>query len=205
MDPENITLANAIEATSDLFFRQLAQHVRIGPMPLGMVSPSTLPLRDLNTNAAQMKHFFDIIYDYDGRVNPDALSPLLRDKAWDELPAPFGLKKPLGVDYLLQVFILLQVNGKHCIVKHIYVTKYKIKASLIFETVYGNPSEVIWGNNAKNTKKALQFMLENLGGIQFRLFSLTPDVKKSTQPAVMEKSEEELEKGFEFIREHGGA
>ena len=35
MDPENIALANAIEATSDLYLRQLAQHVRIGPMPLG--------------------------------------------------------------------------------------------------------------------------------------------------------------------------
>ncbi|CAE7556086.1 unnamed protein product [Symbiodinium microadriaticum] len=150
-----------------------------------------------------MKHFFDIIYDYDGHVNPDALSPILRDKAWDELPVPFGLKKPLGVEYLLQVFILPQVNGKHCIVKHIYVTKDKIKASLIFEAVYGTASEVIWGNNAKNTKKALQFMLENLGGTQFRLFSLTPDCKKSTKSAVMEKSEEELEKGFEFIREHG--
>ena len=47
MDPENIALANAIEATSDLYLRQLAQHVRIGPMPLGTVSPSTLPLREI--------------------------------------------------------------------------------------------------------------------------------------------------------------
>ena len=94
MDPENITLANALDATSALICRQLPQHIMVGPMPLGAVTPVALPLRDLNGSGQQLKHFFDVIYvyDHDGAINFDALAPILRDKAWRELPAPFGLK-----------------------------------------------------------------------------------------------------------------
>ena len=93
MDPENITLANAFEATSALICRQLPQHVKVGSMPVGAVTPVALPLRDLNGSGQQLKHFFDVIYDHDGAINFDALAPILRDKAWRELPAPFGLKQ----------------------------------------------------------------------------------------------------------------
>ena len=95
MDPENITLANALEATGALICRQLPQHIKVGPMPVGAVTPLALPLRDLNGSGHQLKHFFDVIYDHDGAINFDALAPIFRDKAWRELRAPliFGSKK----------------------------------------------------------------------------------------------------------------
>ncbi|CAE7323724.1 unnamed protein product [Symbiodinium sp. CCMP2592] len=202
MDPENITLANATEATSDLWIRVLPQHVKVGPMPAGPVSPLTLPIRELESRPATLKHFLDIIYDFEGPINHDQLGPILRDQAWDELPAPFGFQKKLEVKFLMQVFIRTQANGKHCIVKHVFLPDNKIKASLVSGCGYGTLHEVVWGHNPKTTKKALQFMLEQMGGIQYRLFVLAPEQKKKVK-AVMEKSEEELEKGFQYIREHG--
>ena len=82
MDLENITLANAIEATSDLYLGQLLQQVKVGPMPLGAVAPVALPLRDLNGSAQQTKHFFNTIYNHEGPIIFDALAPVLRGKAW---------------------------------------------------------------------------------------------------------------------------
>ena len=145
MDPENITLQDALKATSDLYLRRLPQHIQVGPMPRGIVSPLVLPLRDLNPSAQQMKHCFDLIYDYTGNISTDALAPILRDQAWSELPVPFGLKKELGVKYSLQIFIIPQENGKHCLVKHIFLPDAKVKASLFHEVVYGTASEVVWG------------------------------------------------------------
>ena len=197
MDPENITLGNAAEATSDLWIRILPQHVKVGPMPAGPVSPLTLPLRALEPRPATLKHFLDIIYDFEGPINHDQLGPILRDQAWDELPAPFGLTKNLEVKYLMQVFIRTQTNGKH-----IFLPDNKIKASLVSGCGYGTLHEVVWGPHPKTTKKALQFMLEQMGGIQYRMLALAPEQKKKAKP-VMEKSEEELEKGFQYIREHG--
>ena len=172
-------------------------------MPLGAVAPVTLPLRDLNGSAQQTKHFFNTIYNHEGPIIFDVLAPVIREKAWTELPPPFGLKKDLSVELPLQLFVLPQANGKNCIVKHIYITKVKVKASLISEAAYGSPQEVIWGQNAKNTNKALQFMLEQMGGTQFRLCSLSPDLKKTSKAATVEKSQEDLDKGFEFTWQHG--
>ena len=172
-------------------------------MPAGPISPAALPLRDLEPRAATLKHFFDIVYDFDGRiVNYDQLGPILRDQSWGELPAPFGLKKPLDVKYVMQIFIRAQKNGKNCIVKHIFMPDDKVKASLLHDCGYGTLYEVVWGTHAKTTNKALQFMLEQMGGVQYRLFMLTPEQKKKAK-VPQEKSDEELEKGFQYIREYG--
>ena len=203
MDPENMTLKDAIEATSDFFIRQLPQHIKIGPTPLGSVTPMTLPIREVDPGVKQMKHFSDIIYDHEGPVNHDQLHPIMRDKAWHELLEPFKLKKKLQVDYTMQLFVLPQQNGKSCIVKHMHITNEKIKASTIHEYVYGTAYEIIWGSHDnRQARKGLQWMLEQMGGVQYRFFALTPMVKK-TAKAVVEKSEEELDKGFEFTRIHG--
>ena len=179
MDAENLTLSNALEATNELLLKQLPQHVKVGPMPLGPVHPSVLPLRDLNPNTLQMANCIDIIENHEGAINYDALGPILRDKAWGELPAPFGIKNDLGAKYFLQLFVIPQTDGKQTIIKHIYIPETKIKGSKFVNACYGRACEVVWGSNAKTTKKALQFMLEQMGGTQYRLFTLTPPMKKS--------------------------
>ena len=133
-DPENIALGDALEATNDLYIRQIPQHIRVGPMPAGAVTPVLLPLRELNPSAQQMKHFFDIIHNHEGRISYDALAPIIRDKAWSELPPPFGLKKDLGVKFLMQFFIIPKNDGKHCVVKQVFIPQHIVKASVILET-----------------------------------------------------------------------
>ena len=44
---DNMSLSDAIEATEHLTLRDLPQHVHVGPLPIGSVTPSTLPLKEL--------------------------------------------------------------------------------------------------------------------------------------------------------------
>ena len=46
VDPENMSLSDAIEATEHLVLRDLPAHVPVGPLPVGPLTPSTLPLKE---------------------------------------------------------------------------------------------------------------------------------------------------------------
>ena len=87
MDPENDPLKDAIEATADLWLRSLPQHVKVGPMPAGPISPATLRFHDLEPRATTFRHFINIIYEFDGPINQ--LGPILRD----------GVSFPRHLDY----------------------------------------------------------------------------------------------------------
>ena len=67
--------------------------------------------------------------------------------------------------------------------------------------MYGEPFEIAWGSRNKvNLKKALQFMLENLGGFQCRIYTLTAEKKKTR---TMGRTDEETDAGFDYIEKHG--
>jgi hypothetical protein len=199
---DEITLGNALAATSSLHLRDLDHYNMIGPMPLGAVTVADLPLQPLQVHAMSLKHFFDIIADYDGEVDHNQLRPIIRDKAWGELPAPFSLPAPAPFSYKMQLFILPQADGKHCILKHYYVADEKIKPAAAIPLIRGQAMQVRWGANIINTRKALQYMLELMGGMQFRIFTLTAE-KKRNVPAAVCPSDEDMDKGFAYILEHG--
>lgn len=47
VEGDNMSLSDAIGATEHLTLRELPAHVHVGPLPLGSVTPSTLPLKEL--------------------------------------------------------------------------------------------------------------------------------------------------------------
>lgn len=201
--PENQGFVEAVEATKHLLLRDVGQHVAVGPMPRGTVNPSHLPLKQItDKDVIPIKHFFDVCYDCPA-PNYDMLGPIIRDKAWAELPAPFSLKSRFPIDYDVQFFIYPQEANGFTIVKH-YCCNEKVKPSLVIPFVQGTAFEVRWSGNIRTARKALQFMLEQMGGMQYRLHSLVAQVfKSSSKNAPKEKSEEELQAGFQFIIDEG--
>jgi hypothetical protein len=159
--------------------------------------------KDLNVLAPSIKHFVDIIEDYDGGVNYEQLRPIMRDLALDELPPPFSTPSVPSFTYKLQLFIVPQPNGKHCVVKHFYVPSEKVKAASVVPLIRGRGYEVAWGSNIKNTRKALQFMLEQMGGMQYRIHCLTAETKRAAAKRPQSKSEEDLDAGFDYILKCG--
>ena len=159
MHGEDITLAIAIEATDHLILRDLPNHVPVGPVPVSGVTPASLPLKELNPASTSVKHFFDIVWGVDSHaINVDNLKAVLRDKAWDELPEPLTLKERPTFRYISQFFLVPQVDGKICVVKHFYVLDDKIKGNCVAKLVRGQGHEVARGaNNKVKTRKALQW------------------------------------------------
>ena len=47
---DDFSLGAAIEATEHLVLRELASHVFVGPLPLGAVTPLTLPVKEFLAN-----------------------------------------------------------------------------------------------------------------------------------------------------------
>ena len=147
---DEITLTGALEPS--LHLRGLDQYNMIGPMPLGAVTVADLPLQPLQIHAVALKHFFDIIMDCDGAVDHNQLRPIVRDRAWGELPAPFSLPAPAPFNYKMQLFILPQVDGKYCIVKHYYVASVAILAQAISSKQIESKRKVPFAN--KKTKNS---------------------------------------------------
>ena len=198
-----ILFQDALEATKSLFLRELDNYAIIGPMPLGPVHPGLLPIKDLNVLAPSIKHFVDLIEDYDGAVNYEQLRPIMRDLALNELPEPFSTPSVPTFAYKLQLFILPQPNGNYTVLKHFYLPSDKVKAVTVLPLIRGKGYEVSWGNNIKNTRKAFQFMLEQMGGMQYRTNCLSAERKRQAAKGPQSKNEEDLDAGFDFILKSG--
>ena len=158
----------------------------------------------LNGNSPSIKHFFDIIYNVEPNlVNVDNLKAIIRDKAWEELPDVMKLAQRPTFQYVSQYFLLPQTNDKICVVKHIYVKEDKVKGQYVRLLIKGTGHEVSWGTQNKHkARRGLQYMLEQLGGNQFRHFTLSAEKRKAIAgPAP--PGEEDQNAGWDFIIEHG--
>eukprot|EP00438_Fugacium_kawagutii_P033072 Skav214284 [mRNA] locus=scaffold7438:20461:24713:- [translate_table: standard] len=93
VEGDNISLSDAITATEHLTLRELPANVHVGPLPIGAVTPITLPLKELSESTPSIKHFVDLTYDVEvAAINIDNLKAIVRDKAWQELPEVLVLK-----------------------------------------------------------------------------------------------------------------
>ncbi|CAE8687369.1 unnamed protein product [Polarella glacialis] len=205
MAAEENNLSAAIEATKHLLLRDLPEHAHVGPMPVGGVKPSDLPLKLLNDQTVSITHFFDIVVDVEPNIiNLDNLQAVIRDKAWADLPEPLTPKVRPSFSYVMQYFIIPQAsNDKLCVIKHYYVKDEKINGAAANLIIRGTGHEISWGTcNKKSGRKALQWMMEQMGGTQYRHFSLSSEKKKPTAGKI-EQNEEEEDLGWDFILKHG--
>eukprot|EP00435_Cladocopium_sp_Y103_P037440 s1793_g9.t3 len=171
----------------ELFHTELTTHVHVGPLPIGIMTPLALPLKEINPNSPAIKHFLDIIYDVDpNRVNVDNLKAIIRNQAWSELPDVKQMASRPTFDYVSQYFLLPQVDEKVCLLEHFYIKDDKIKGQYVERLVKGQGFEISWqGVNKHKARRGFQYMLEQLGG--------------SRPPA----NEEDQDAGWDFIIQHG--
>ena len=164
--------------------------------PLGLVD---LPTYDMPA-AGIAKCVVEILMDVDGPVPHGQIKEALSSgSGCRDLPEPYGLKSQPLQPYLLDIAVLPQVNGKHCVVKIINF-KEKMKIVDVRAMTYSTPRMVDWQNNVKNMKKVLHHIFENLGGHQCRNHVLRSHEEGKPDA---EKSEAEWNFGFDFIEENG--
>lgn len=197
---DNIHLDNAVSATQGLFLRDLPAHVCVGPMPPGALLTTDLPLKDLNVSSPNIKHFLDLVLDIPkATIDVQSLQAIFRDKAWEELPEVMKPKVRPHFQIVTQYFLLPQDDDHLILLKHVYIVEDKVPGSYVQSLLRGSGKEIAWGNqNKKLVRKAFQWMLEQLGGLQFRKHTLAPERKKPTSNATVPEND-----GWQFIQEHG--
>lgn len=107
-----------------------------------------------------LKHFVDVIYDVPpGSVNINNLKAIIRDKAWEELPEVLKMKERPEFDYVSQYFLIPQVNGNICVLKHFYIKQDKVKGSYVARLIRGQGFELSWGGqNKQKARRGFRYM-----------------------------------------------
>ena len=121
----------------------------------------------------------------------------------ERVARPFSTPSVPTFAYKLQLFILLQPKGNYTVLKHFYLPSEKVKAVAVLPFIRGKGYEVSWGSNIKNTRQAFQFMLEQMGGMQYRTNCLTAEKKRPAAKGPLSKNEEDLDAGFDYILKGG--
>ena len=147
-----------------------------------------------------IKHFLDLFLDIPkSTINVPSLQAIFRDQAWEELPEVMKLKIRPTFQAVSQYFLLPQDDDHLILLKHVYIMDDKVPGSYVQSLLRGKGKEIAWGNqNKKLVRKAFQRMLEQLGGLQFRKHTLTPEKKKPTSSATVPEND-----GWQFTQEHG--
>ena len=145
-----------------------------------------------------------MIYDVEhAALDIDNIKAIIRDKAFDELPEVLTLKLRPAFTYVSQFFILPQTNGNWCVVKHYYIKVDKVKGAYIGKLIRGQGYEIAWAAvNKQQARRGFQWMLEHLGGHQFRHFSLSAE-KARVGKARAPQGEDEQDAGWDFIINNG--
>ncbi|CAJ1402580.1 unnamed protein product [Effrenium voratum] len=162
MDPGEMRLQDAIEATKALYLRDLPAHVCVGPMPVGGFTLPELPLRDLDAGAPSIKHFVDVVMDIPaGDMNIENIKAIFRDQA-DELPAVMKPKSRPIFDTATQYILLPQTDGNICLLKHTYVVDEKVTGQYVIKMLQGKGYEISWGTGNKKCARLVQKALDSL-------------------------------------------
>ena len=161
-----------------------------------------------------------MILGHEGEINLPLLEQMFLQGRYDDLPAPIKMKGENITPYTTQVFIIKK-ESTHDIVKHVrFADNTKVLDSVIVNMCSGQPLEVDYQKHFREGSRALQHMLEGLGGafgcesqlafctqydlnttgVQVRYCKLVPAGSRGTKPT---KETEDIGKGFAFIKEYG--
>ena len=123
---------------------------------------------------------------------------------YSELPSPFNLKEEPKVPYSMQIVVLPAADPPNPddnfvdIFKHIYMHKNKVMSKDCINTCHGSPMRFDWGSHSRNGLMASNYMLDRMGGMQLRLWTIQPKLEKK-----ITLDQEARENGYRFIRDHG--
>ena len=204
MECAEITLENALHATNALYLRKLSKP-NVVELPVGMVKPQDLPLENMKENV-KVKHMFDVIGEIDFlEAKRIEVTNACLENRFHDLPEPFCLKESPGMPIEYQLVALPMPNSKYFVLKHIIFPNL-VKSEFMKSLTFGECHMVAWQGNAKNTKKALQYMLEKMGGFQVQGYTLQPASGANPEGKAnfyTGLSEQDIDDGFDFIENHG--
>ena len=204
---QDLTFDDLVKVVEPLVCKALTSPTVIS-LPAGIFDPVTLPLQEMSASDNPSVHLFDVITSYrpsiDFRDLDSKYKHAIINNDLDLLPEPFRSKVQLPKDTKLQIFVFPCSNGAHYIVKH-YIFGTKCKPSVFMDAVYGKAHIYRWrATNPILGKKILQYTLENMGGHQMKVFDLQSfAVSKSSSSRFEEKTDDEVDAGFDFIQNDG--
>ena len=185
-------------------FRELGE-VSIGDWPLRLVAPNA---------SNKLEQFVDGVLHHPGEVSKeffDDLVKLCAQGRYSDLPAPFCLKKEPTVPDTMQTVIVpvtpphdepdeedLEKKKYHHIMKHVYLHKNKLTASVCSDMCQGVVSSIDYGTNYRAGLLAFNFMIDKTGGKQIRYWVIKPKFEKK---ASVDQSARAA--GYAYIREKG--
>ena len=157
--------------------------------------------------AQLMTHFLDVCHNVAKTdLDIDSLKGSFKNKAWSDLPVLMKLKGNPNVDYKTQHFIQEQLSGNYMTIKLVCLTKQRLTQTKLESFAVRKLYEISWGHGNKVVeRKALQWMLEQTGGLQFRHLSLSTEKKRPISSSAMgtTSTEDDQDAGWDFILEYG--
>ncbi|CAE6965865.1 unnamed protein product, partial [Symbiodinium natans] len=169
--------------------------------PVGSVQIGDLPAKDeIQDSVKKRVQFLDVVLDYEGDLDLKEIETMFLQQRYQDLPAPIKMKGNNVLPYSMQLFILKTGDRKWNIVKHVrFAEGTKVISSAIMSMCTGRPLEIDYQKNFREGSRALQYMLEGLGGFQVRYCKLVP-MNASNKPS---RETDDIRAGFQFIKANG--
>ena len=137
---------------------------------------------------------------HEGDFDLKHIETLFLQQRYQDLPEPIKMNGNNLTPYTMQLFMLQSEDKTWNIVKHIrFAEGTKILWSTIVNMSTGRPVEIDYQKNFRDGTRALQYMLEGLGGFQVRYQKLVPLNASNKIP----KETEDIRKGFQCLKQHG--
>ncbi|CAE7300219.1 unnamed protein product [Symbiodinium natans] len=195
-----ITFDEAISHTDGLKLVRLEKPLIVHKEP-GCITVGDLPAKDEITDEIKKKvQFLDVLMNWEGELDFKKIEELFFQQRYSDLPHPIRMNGQNETPYDMQVFIVSKGENKWDIVKHIkFAEGSKVLHSTIRSMCTGRALEIDYCKQYREGGRALQYLLEAMGGFQVRYQKLIP-AGSSTKPV---KETEDIRKGFAFIREAG--
>ena len=195
----SLTFQESVVATQPLQLSGPHDRPLQSDRPIGDLRPQDLPLRLLDAGAGSvLVQFVDLVLNVPGPINPDALTELMLHGRYKDLPDHFKLKLEPVVPYTMQLIIVPVTEDSFTVIKHVNFSTVKLSVGLIISYAVGQAMAIDYGKHFKAGTKAFNYMLDHLGGYQWRYWSVGP---KGSTKVKMDPSARK--KGFLFIKERG--
>ena len=191
-----ITLDEAIGNTDGMKLQPLIVHKEAGAVKVG-----DLPAKDeLDDSGKKKLQFLDVIMNHKGNFDFKEIEKLFLQQRYADLPEPLGMQGSCLTLYNMQLFIIPNGPDEYHIVKHVkFVDNTKVNHQTILRMVHGRALEINLQKHFREGSRALQYLLEGLGGFQVRYMRLIAAGSSSKPP----KETEDIRAGFIFIKQSG--
>ena len=159
-----------------------------------------LPLKS-HDGKFRAKIFFDIVENIRrSGIDMARVQACMSENRYDDLPSPFGPKKPLPDSYKLQIAIV-HTSATHCTIIKQYICNVIINIRCLEDYMYGKLFLVDLSPNYRSGPIALQYMIGRMSNWFAGYWKLVPKAKESKEKE--KKPVDSLQAGFDYIRTEG--